>query len=63
MKKYILGISACILLSTVILLAQSANTEKICSTDCGEKECISCPCTPDCLPGDENCTCPIDCTE
>ena len=63
MKKYILIISACLLCSTLFLFANSNNNEIVCSTDCGDEECVSCPCTPDCLPGDEHCTCPLDCQD
>ena len=63
MKKYILAISVLVLFSTIYVLAQNNGNEEVCSADSGDADCISCPCTPDCQPGDEHCTCPLVCLD
>ena len=59
MKKVILSIVAILLVAGTVVFA-TTTTKK--NNDCSNtKDCVSCPCTPDCQPGDPNCTCPESC--
>ena len=64
MKKIIIGICAIGILTSAAIYANSSNNSKNepCGANCTSSSCQSCPCTPDCQPGDDHCTCPQGCT-
>lgn len=57
MKKIIIGISAVVLTAGTYAFTSTTQTET-CEND---SNCVCCPCTPDCQPGDDWCVCPTDC--
>ncbi len=61
MKKLIFGICLAVVSATAFGFA-STNEKNNSKTTCPNTEdCVCCPCTPDCQPGDPNCACPVDC--
>lgn len=60
MKVTILTIAATLLVAGSVVLASNMTQKQ--DTCTKSSDCVCCPCTPDCQPGDEWCTCPEGCT-
>ncbi len=60
-KKMLIACSALLVASSVALGINATNkSENPCpNTD----DCVCCPFTPDCQPGDSPCTCPVGCEQ
>lgn len=58
MKKIFFSISATLFIAVAIVFANNTDNQT-CSKDANC--CVSCPCTPDCQPSDDWCTCISSC--
>ena len=59
MKKIILSVTATLFLASAIVYANGTTQTK---SECKKTtECVECPCTPECQPGDPCCVCPFEC--
>lgn len=59
-KKIFLALATIMFLAIAVVYANSNNTKTAVKTQCAEK-CMKSHCTPNCQPGDPNCTCKMGC--
>ena len=60
MKNNLLIAGAALLVAGSVAFGVNATNKS--DLPCPDTEdCVCCPCTPDCQPGDPQCTCPVGC--
>lgn len=61
MKKIALTIGLAVLATGSVLYGINKNSSRSETKCVAGQGCSVCPCTPNCQPGDANCSCPLGC--